>query len=101
MRDDGYHDLTTVFHALSLTDEVTVFSTPDAGIEVSGEGAKLVPTDDSNLAMRAVRALAEHVGSGEEELAAAFARRSTAEWEALAAERDLPVAGLRTPSTDA
>ncbi|EIF00473.1 4-(cytidine 5'-diphospho)-2-C-methyl-D-erythritol kinase [Saccharomonospora glauca] len=66
VRDDGYHDLTTVFHALSLTDEVTVFSTPDAGIEVSGEGAKLVPTDDSNLAMRAVRALAEHVGKPDE-----------------------------------
>jgi 4-diphosphocytidyl-2-C-methyl-D-erythritol kinase len=66
VRDDGYHDLTTVFHALSLTDEVTVFSTPDAGIEVSGEGAKLVPTDDSNLAMRAVRALADHVGKPDE-----------------------------------
>jgi 4-diphosphocytidyl-2-C-methyl-D-erythritol kinase len=62
LREDGYHDLTTVFHALSLTDEVTVFSTPEAGIEVSGEGARSVPTDGTNLAMRAVRALAEHVG---------------------------------------
>ncbi len=66
LRDDGYHDLTTVFHALSLTDEVTVFATPEAGIEVSGEGARLVPTDDGNLAVRAVRALAEHVGKPDE-----------------------------------
>lgn len=66
LRDDGYHDLTTVFHALSLTDEVTVFATPEAGIEVSGEGARLVPTDDGNLAVRAVRALAEHIGKPDE-----------------------------------
>ncbi|EHR63134.1 4-(cytidine 5'-diphospho)-2-C-methyl-D-erythritol kinase [Saccharomonospora cyanea] len=66
LRDDGYHDLTTVFHALSLTDEVTVFASPEAGIEVSGEGARLVPTDDGNLAVRAVRALAEHVGKPDE-----------------------------------
>ncbi|EID55092.1 4-(cytidine 5'-diphospho)-2-C-methyl-D-erythritol kinase [Saccharomonospora xinjiangensis] len=66
LRDDGYHDLTTVFQALSLTDEVTVFVTTEPGIEVSGEGAGLVPTDDGNLAMRAVRALADHVGKPHE-----------------------------------
>ncbi|MEY7973017.1 4-(cytidine 5'-diphospho)-2-C-methyl-D-erythritol kinase [Saccharomonospora xinjiangensis] len=66
LRDDGYHDLTTVFQALSLTDEVTVFVTTEPGIEVSGEGAGLVPTDDGNLAMRAVRALAGHVGKPHE-----------------------------------
>ncbi|EHY88928.1 4-(cytidine 5'-diphospho)-2-C-methyl-D-erythritol kinase [Saccharomonospora azurea] len=66
LREDGYHDLTTVFHALSLTDEVTVYATQEPGIEVSGEGARLVPTDGGNLAMRAVRALADHVGKPDE-----------------------------------
>ncbi|WP_037294566.1 4-(cytidine 5'-diphospho)-2-C-methyl-D-erythritol kinase [Saccharomonospora azurea] len=66
LREDGYHDLTTVFHALSLTDEVTVYATQEPGIEVSGEGARSVPTDGGNLAMRAVRALADHVGKPDE-----------------------------------
>ncbi|OQO93177.1 4-(cytidine 5'-diphospho)-2-C-methyl-D-erythritol kinase [Saccharomonospora piscinae] len=67
LRDDGYHDLTTVFHALSLTDEVTVTATTgEPGVEVTGEGERLVPTGDDNLALRAVRALAEHVGRPED-----------------------------------
>jgi 4-diphosphocytidyl-2-C-methyl-D-erythritol kinase len=62
LRPDGYHDLATVFQALSLTDEVTVAATDDPGIEVTGEGAAEVPTGPENLAWKAVRALSEHVG---------------------------------------
>ena len=62
LRGDGYHDLTTVFQSLSLTDEVTVAVTDEPGIDVRGEGADDVPTDGSNLVWKAVRALAEHVG---------------------------------------
>jgi 4-diphosphocytidyl-2-C-methyl-D-erythritol kinase len=66
LRPDGYHDLTTVFHAVSLFDEVTVAATDSPGVEVIGEGAAgstvVVPEDDTNLAWRAVLALAEHVG---------------------------------------
>ncbi|WP_308258456.1 4-(cytidine 5'-diphospho)-2-C-methyl-D-erythritol kinase [Saccharothrix obliqua] len=61
-RADGYHDLVTIFQALSLTDEVTVAVADDPGVEVHGEGADSVPTGPSNLAWRAVRVLAEHVG---------------------------------------
>jgi 4-diphosphocytidyl-2-C-methyl-D-erythritol kinase len=61
-RRDGYHDLTTVFQALSLTDEVVVAATDDPGVEVTGEGAAAVPAGPENLAWRAVEALAEHVG---------------------------------------
>ncbi|HEX3650011.1 MAG TPA: 4-(cytidine 5'-diphospho)-2-C-methyl-D-erythritol kinase [Pseudonocardiaceae bacterium] len=61
-RPDGYHDLTTVFQALSLTDEVVVAATEDPGVEVTGEGAAAVPAGTDNLAWRAVEALAEHVG---------------------------------------
>ena len=61
LRNDGYHDLATVFHAVSLFDEVTVAATEHPGIEVHGEGAAEVPTDDTNLAWRAVELVAEHV----------------------------------------
>ncbi|HEY8373658.1 MAG TPA: 4-(cytidine 5'-diphospho)-2-C-methyl-D-erythritol kinase [Pseudonocardiaceae bacterium] len=61
-RPDGYHDILTVFQALSLTDEVTVAVAEEPGLEVYGEGAESVPTDASNLAWRAVQALAERTG---------------------------------------
>lgn len=54
---DGYHDLVTVFHAVSLFDEVTVVSAGQDGIAVTGEGADRVPADGDNLALRAVAAL--------------------------------------------
>jgi 4-diphosphocytidyl-2-C-methyl-D-erythritol kinase len=57
-RGDGYHDLVTVFHAVSLFDEVTVRPASRASVRVTGEGAASVPAGRSNLAMRAARALA-------------------------------------------
>ncbi|RBM10658.1 4-(cytidine 5'-diphospho)-2-C-methyl-D-erythritol kinase [Prauserella sp. PE36] len=66
VRDDGFHELTTIFQALSLTDEVTVAAAEEPGVEVFGEGAKSVPTDEGNLAWRAARALAEHVDRTED-----------------------------------
>ncbi|MFS8102076.1 4-(cytidine 5'-diphospho)-2-C-methyl-D-erythritol kinase [Lentzea alba] len=62
VRPDGYHDLVTIFQALSLVDEVTVAVADEPGVEVHGEGADQVPTGASNLAWRAVRLLAAHVG---------------------------------------
>lgn len=61
-RDDGYHELTTVFHAVSLLDEVTVRTADVLSLEVSGEGADSLPTDHRNLAWRAAELMAEHVG---------------------------------------
>lgn len=66
-RDDGYHELATVFQALSLTDEVTIRTAEEPGIEVRGDGADSVPTGPSNLAWKAVRAIAEHSGRDPEE----------------------------------
>ena len=60
LRLDGYHELVSVFQALSVTDEVTVAVTDAPGVQVYGEGAGTVPTDRRNLAWRAVLALAEH-----------------------------------------
>lgn len=56
-RPDGYHDLVTVFHAVSLFDEVTVEPSGRDRVTVSGEGADQVPADRDNLALRAVAAL--------------------------------------------
>ncbi len=56
-RADGYHDLVTVFHAVSLFDEVTVVPAGQDGVQVSGEGADRIPGGQDNLALRAVAAL--------------------------------------------
>lgn len=66
-REDGYHELVTVFQALSMTDELTVQSVDEPGIDVRGEGADSVPTGPGNLAWKAVRTLAEHCGRDPED----------------------------------
>ena len=62
-RADGYHDLVTVFHAVSLFDEVTAERAGRDGVTVSGEGADRVPADRDNLALRAVAVLRAAVPS--------------------------------------
>jgi 4-diphosphocytidyl-2-C-methyl-D-erythritol kinase len=59
-RADGYHPLVTVYQAVSVYDEVhAAWADPDTfDVVVSGEGADLVPLDDSNLAVRAAKLLA-------------------------------------------
>jgi 4-diphosphocytidyl-2-C-methyl-D-erythritol kinase len=57
LRPDGYHDLVTVFHAVSVFDYVTVTPAEADSVAVTGEGAGLVPENADNLALRAVRAL--------------------------------------------
>ena len=63
-RSDGYHPLATVYHAVSLYDDVYAeWAEPDEfELEVSGEGVDHVPLDDSNLALRAARLLARTHG---------------------------------------
>ena len=65
LRDDGYHDLVTVFHAVSLQDTITATSMADgSGIELTmvGEGAEGLPVDEANLAYRAAELLASDAG---------------------------------------
>jgi 4-diphosphocytidyl-2-C-methyl-D-erythritol kinase len=65
LREDGYHELATVFHAVSLCDEVkATYAELGAGITltISGEGADHLPVDESNLAYRAAMLLAAHAG---------------------------------------
>lgn len=61
-RADAYHELTTVFHAVSLVDEVTVRDADLLSLDLTGEGAESLPTDERNLAWRAAELLADHVG---------------------------------------
>ena len=56
-RPDGYHGLVSVFHAVSLFDEVTVEPAGRDGVTVTGEGADRVPAGRDNLALRAAAAL--------------------------------------------
>jgi 4-diphosphocytidyl-2-C-methyl-D-erythritol kinase len=78
-RDDGYHELTTVFHAVSLFDEITVRDADVLSLELSGEGVETLPKNQSNLAWRAAELLAEHVGRAPD--------------VAISVEKSIPVAG--------
>jgi len=63
-RAHGYHDVVTVYHAVSLFDEVTVAPAETDSVVVTGEGADTVPADGANLAARAADALVRAVGPG-------------------------------------
>jgi 4-diphosphocytidyl-2-C-methyl-D-erythritol kinase len=56
-RADGYHDLVTVFHAVSLFDEVTLTPADRDAVTVTGEGASQTPANADNLALKAVDAM--------------------------------------------
>jgi 4-diphosphocytidyl-2-C-methyl-D-erythritol kinase len=62
VRKDGFHELVTVYHAVSMYDEVVVTASDELSISVVGEGAADVPTGADNLAVRAVRAVAAVLG---------------------------------------
>ncbi|GIH91616.1 4-(cytidine 5'-diphospho)-2-C-methyl-D-erythritol kinase [Planobispora siamensis] len=62
LRDDGYHDLVNVFHAVSVFDEVTAVAETGMSVRVEGESADQVPEDGDNLAIQAAVALARHAG---------------------------------------
>lgn len=62
LNDDGFHDLVTVFHAVSLYDDVVAQEVPKGdGVSVHVEGAhsENVPVGLDNLAARAAELLAE------------------------------------------
>jgi 4-diphosphocytidyl-2-C-methyl-D-erythritol kinase len=59
---DGYHDLVSVFQAVSLFDDVTVTKSHEGSgvtISVTGEHTHGVPEDGSNLAVKAALLMAE------------------------------------------
>lgn len=62
LRPDGYHDLATVFHAVSLYEDVLAEPADGLEVVVRGEYADGVPTGPDNLALRAAALLAERTG---------------------------------------
>lgn len=58
----GYHELATVFQAVSIFDEITVSPAESLCITGSGKFGHLVPTDESNLAWRAADLIAKACG---------------------------------------
>src|SRR3981081_870131 len=78
-REDGYHELTTVFHAVSLLDEITVRNADMLSLALSGEGVESLPTAERNLAWQAAELMAEHVGRAPD--------------VAISIEKSIPVAG--------
>lgn len=62
VRPDGFHELVTVFQALSLTDDVVVAPADTLTVTVRGEGATSVPVDGRNLVWRAAELLAAEAG---------------------------------------
>ena len=65
VRRDGFHEVATAYHAISLYDEVIARPADRLTVTVSessGVATTDVPVDGSNLAARAATALAERVG---------------------------------------
>ena len=79
LRSDGYHELTTVFQALSLADDVRISPGGSLAVTVQGEGAAQVPTDRTNLVWQAAVRLGHLAG-----------RAPLVE---IAIEKGIPVAG--------
>jgi 4-diphosphocytidyl-2-C-methyl-D-erythritol kinase len=58
LRPDGYHELTTVYHAISLFDELTARPGDTLTLTMEGEGTGSLALDETNLIIRAAKALA-------------------------------------------
>ncbi|WP_027659216.1 4-(cytidine 5'-diphospho)-2-C-methyl-D-erythritol kinase [Salinispora fenicalii] len=62
LRRDGYHELNTVYHAISIYDELTARRGDTLTLTMEGEGTGELALDESNLVVRAARALASSAG---------------------------------------
>lgn len=58
LRSDGYHEVHTIYHAISLFDEITARSGDAFTLTMQGEGVGELALDDRNLIIKAARALA-------------------------------------------
>ncbi|MFB9237225.1 4-(cytidine 5'-diphospho)-2-C-methyl-D-erythritol kinase [Plantactinospora siamensis] len=62
LRADGYHELNTVYHAISIQDELTARRGDTLTLTMEGEGTGVLALDETNLVIRAARALAAYAG---------------------------------------
>ena len=61
-RDDGYHDILSVFQTIDLWDEITFRHTDTADIQIVCSDPE-IPEDDRNLIHRAVRTVRDRTGT--------------------------------------
>ena len=61
---DGYHQVVTVFQAISLFDNVKVSEGDQYSVSVSGDYTNGVPIDQSNLVYKAIELMAEKFDTG-------------------------------------
>ena len=61
---DGYHQVVTVFQAISLFDNVKVSEGNQFSVSVSGDYTNGVPIDQSNLVYKAIELMAEKFDTG-------------------------------------
>jgi 4-diphosphocytidyl-2-C-methyl-D-erythritol kinase len=88
LRPDGFHELNTVYHAISLFDELTARPGDTLTLTMEGEGTGALALDETNLIIRAARALA--------------ARTSVPAYARLHLRKTIPLAGgLAGGSADA
>jgi len=63
LQDDGYHDVATAYQAVSLFEDVVAEPADDFSVTFTGSvDTSGVPVDDTNLAIRAARLVAETAG---------------------------------------
>lgn len=62
LREDGYHELATIYHAVGIYDYVTATEADDWSVQVSGATAEGVPANGKNLALKAAKRLARRFG---------------------------------------
>jgi len=61
--EDGYHDVAIAYQAVSLYEEIRAYPADDFSVEISGSvELSRVPTDASNIAIKAARLLARRAG---------------------------------------
>lgn len=59
-RPDGYHEIETIFHAITLFDTIFLSKSQKKGIQIECNEPSL-PTDEGNLAHQAAKALSDYV----------------------------------------
>ena len=62
LRDDGFHELVTIYHAIALYDDLTARPADSLALTMDGEGAGQLALDDTNLVIRTVKTFAAVTG---------------------------------------
>lgn len=63
VREDGYHDVATAYQAVSLYEDVRAYRADDFSVTFAGSvDTSALPTDGTNLAIKAARLLAKKTG---------------------------------------